>query len=198
MLNLLFNIKPIYDILVLTIIFALIILMLKFKNIRVFILTALLFVFIGLSAVAGVNVNNYYSSEGGIKGKLDEFVQPKIEVKDLSFNLKNLSFKETPVENEYEVKIADNKVLELESKSYDVLVNSIPVAVYDGSEFIHCKYEYVFYNSNLKEILSDTLSINISFNKTTTEIVLITNGGSDAVKYWNDYFNKKEFIIELK
>lgn len=198
MLNLLFNIKPIYDLLLIIIIFALIILMMKFKNIRFLIITILFMLFIGFSIFAGFHVNNYYSSEGGIKGKLDEFTQPKIEVQDLSFNLKNLSFKETSNENTYEVKLSDSKVLNIESNNYDVYINSIPVTNYNDSEFVHCEYEYVFYNSDLKEILNDTLYISISFNKTNTEIVIITQGGSQAIKYWNDYFNKKEFIIELK
>lgn len=198
MLNSIFNLSEIYDILIIIAVIICLFIVLKFKSFRVFALSVIAVIYVGLSVVAMFAINNYYTASGGIFGELEQILNPDVVVNDMSFDLQNLTLLETDEENKYEMKISTEYVLE-PNEEYDVLVNGIPSNIINySSDFVVAEYDYVFYNEDLIEVLFDTLTIKFSFFKNSTIIQIYTLGGEKAVGYWNYFFNMNNFIIEIK
>lgn len=199
MLNLLFDFSYIYDIILLVVIALIVILLIKFKSIRVFLISLLFILFVGISCIAGFQINNYYSASGGIRGELQHLIKPSVEVDDLSFSLQNLTLLETGKEDEFALSITTDKALNLSIGDHIVYINDVPCNIESYStDYISCVYDYVFYNENLEEVLNDKLFIKFSFWKDGTSITVSTNGGTTAVGYWNYYFNQNKFVVTIK
>ena len=66
-----------------------------------------------------------------------------------------------------------------------------------ASDYVVASYEYSFLDENFVELCHDTLSIKFSFYNNATYLSVSTSGGSTAVKYWNYYFQKENFVIEI-
>ena len=76
-----FDMQIIYEILIIVAIILLIVLMIKFKSFRIFGGILFYILFLIVSAFALFNVNNYYSSKGGIIGELSDLIKPSANVK---------------------------------------------------------------------------------------------------------------------
>lgn len=199
MLNLLFNSNALYDVLLTILLIGLVILMVKSKSFRVFSLTIILVIFIGLSTVAGFHINNYYTASGGVIGEISQIIKPSIEIQDASFEMKNIALVETGKQNEYGATIIVKDIVNLPEGNREIFVNNEPTnIVSSANDYVSAYYNYIFYNSDLKELANDQLYIKISFYTNSTLIMVSTTGGENAVKYWNYYFNNNNFIITIK
>lgn len=148
-----------------------------------------------------IQLNYYYTSEGGIHGKLTGiFKTNEIEVvDDLSFEMTNIELTET-TPGLYSASVSLDKAISLDTKqSLGVFVNGMPCdlasEVYE--DFAIAKYGYTFYDNDKTAILTDTLTMNFAFYETSTYFELSTSGGSEAVKYWHYYFNKNGFKVSI-
>ena len=161
----------------------------------------LVIAYIGVTAYSIVQLNFYYKAEGGIIGQITGiFDTNKVEVVDnLKFDFNNVELTQVNG-NKYQAKFTTNEVLNLDNNiDYGLYVNNMPCYdVQATSDYVIAKYGYTFYDNSLGVKCTDILTFNIAFNGKYTELVVITRGGSVAVKYWNNYFNKNSFILEIK
>lgn len=195
-----FDMQIIYEILIVVAIILLIVLMIKFKSFRIFGGILFYILFLIVSAFAMFNVNNYYSSKGGIIGELSDLIKPSANVKDMTFDMQNLTLLETGKEGQFRCSVIVDKVYELnDGQEYNIFVNNVPSNLLEsGSDYIISVYDYVFYNSDLKETLNDQLTIKFLFSNRATYIEVTTEGGEEAVKLWNYFFNNQNFILTIK
>ncbi len=195
--------STIQKILIVIIIIALIYCCFKFKNGRIIIITGLIVLFVGFTAYAGIQVNYYYTAEGGIKGEITGiFETNKVEVVDnivYSFNNVELTKKS---DSRYSASITIDEILDkgLTNKTnYAVFVNDTPCTYsYNEDDYVIAKYTYQFLNSDIEELITDTLNLQFAFYTNSTYLNIYTDGGAEAVKYWNYYFNKNKFEVSLK
>ena len=165
---------------------------------------AILSIFIiGISALtiySGININYYYSAEGGIHGVLSGiFETNKVEVvDDLNFKLTNIELTQKD-ENTYSASMLSDKVISISTKdNLGIFVNNVPCTAADIHEdYILANYTYTFYDNNKSEILTDTLLINIAMYNNSTYLEISTKGSSDAIELWTSYFNKNSFVITV-
>ena len=154
-----------------------------------------------ISAYSLIQINYYYNTSGGIHGAITGiFKTNEIEVVDeLSFKLKNIELTAKD-ENTYSATIIQDMVLDLNNNTeYSVFVNGQVCETIDsGTGYIMARYGYVFLGNNKEELCRDILTINIAFYENSTGITVLTNGGAEAHKYWNYYFNKNDFVVEIK
>jgi len=173
----------------------------KFELARWITLFVVTFVLLGTSIYSGIMLNKYYSAEGGIRGYIDQLLHDKnkVEIDDKKFPLNNIYFSASSNENEYYVSFAEDKVIEIDdSQDYGVFVNGIPCANMQVTKsYASADFTQNFYGEDHNVILNDTLTIRIAFNTKSTSISLKTTGGSEAVKYWSNYFNKNNVVIEI-
>lgn len=163
---------------------------------------------LGLSVSAiycGVQVNTYYNAKGGVLGFLTGIYNSnKVEVvDDLKFEIKNTELRQVS-ENVYSLEIVRDTALDLESSvTYGIYVNGTPCYSSESSsstleKYVRAEYQYNFYNVDKTLMLNDTLTVTITTNTKYTMLNIKTEGGSEAVKLWNSYFNKNNFIVEIK
>ena len=157
---------------------------------------------IGTSIYSGVMINNYYSVEGGIFGKISGiFDTNQVAIVDeMSFDFTHLTMTATTVEDEYMAQMTINETMSLENdKNYAVFVNNTPCGVYEVNDsYVLANYNYIFYGYDMQVILEDTLEFRFTFNKNNTDFVIRTKGGSEAVDLWNTYFARNNFTVEIK
>ena len=157
--------------------------------------------YLGVTAYSIVQLNYYYKAEGGIIGQITGiFNTNEVEVVDnLKFDFNNVEL--TQVDGDkYQARFVTNEVLNLDDNiDYGLYVNDMPCYnVQANSNYVIAQYGYTFYDNSMTIKCSDILTFNIAFNDNYTELSVVTNGGSTAVKYWNNYFNKNSFIVEIK
>lgn len=157
--------------------------------------------YLGVTAYSIVQLNYYYKAEGGIIGQITGiFNTNEVEVVDnLKFDFNNVEL--TQVDGDkYQARFVTNEVLNLDDNiDYGLYVNDMPCYnVSANSNYVIAQYGYTFYDNSMTIKCSDILTFNIAFNDKYTELAVVTNGGSTAVKYWNNYFNKNSFIVEIK
>lgn len=159
------------------------------------------FLLTGVTVFSGIMSYQYISAKGGIYGSpttSDKMNQA--EVTDLTFNLKNVMMKNTDTPNEYEANFELNQTLPLEDdEKYVCSINDLPcvISTYSHSYFV-ADYTYTFYNDDFENILTDTLTMKIFVWKYSTELIVTTSGGQQAVDCWNAYFNKFDFIFKIE
>lgn len=172
-----------------------------FPIIRPWVITVLVVLFSGVTAYCGVQVNLYFTAEGGIFGKLADFLELNVDSSEdeSKFSLKNIVLTQEEGDR-YSAVIYSEKVINLENDNkYGLFINGIPDTPIDSSsEFVVSNYEYVFYNTDMTVSLEDSLKVNVSFANIGTYIKLTTEGGQIAVNHWRNYFNKNDFVIEIK
>ncbi len=154
-----------------------------------------------LSVYSGIQLNYYYNTRGGIYGAITGLFKPnEVQVvEDLSYEFNNIELAQDHG-NVYSADIIINEVMKLDKDVvYGVYVNDSPCDyVENASDYVLAKYTYKFYDKDLSEILEDTLTFKFAFYSNSTYLSFSTNGGAEAVKYWNYYFNKNLFVISIK
>lgn len=152
-----------------------------------------------------MQINTYYTAEGGIHGKLTGiFNTNEIEVVDnLKFEVKNIELKEKS-DGVYSAIITTDQVLSLDTKqSLGIFVNGMPCDTVSEvqSDYAIANYSYTFYDIDNTAICTDTLILNLAFYEKSTYLSLTTKGGTlpveQCVDYWHHYFNKNGFEVEI-
>lgn len=195
-----------YTLLVVFAVIILVYLCVKYPNGRFVIILLLGIGLISSSIYCGFSLDKYYNAEGGVIGYIQSFVNPKkldtsppvvdIDSEKLIFDFTNTSFVEGT--SNYYSYVESNVIFELEDKNYTLLVNNTPCTYNDNSvDYIRGIYKYTFYDDNMSEILTSELIISLSFNNNLTSCTITTSKDKTAVKYWNNYFAKNNFVVEL-
>lgn len=152
-----------------------------------------------------IQLNIYYTAEGGIHGYLTGiFETNKVEVVDtLTFKVDNIELLET-TEGVYSASITTDEVLSLDTRAnLGVFINGVPC---DTTSEVHtdyaiANYPYSFYDQDKDLVCTDTLILNFAFCNNSTYLSLTTKGGTlpveDCVKYWHHYFNKNGFEVKI-
>ena len=201
MIGLLFDTQYWYDLIAVAVILILVILFCKYKDAR-YGIAGLVSVFILILTVfCAVQINNYYSVEGGIWGKLSTIItNNQIEqTEEAKFSLQNIVLTED-VNGEFSAIIVSDKKLSLENtKGKWLFVNNIPCTDCQlGIDGISAKYKYTFAGSDFEELHSDILKIDFSFYEKGYRLKLTTEGGQTAVNYWNTYFSRNNFVVSVE
>lgn len=156
----------------------------------------------GGSIYSGISLNTYYNAEGGVFGKISNVFNTNQveEVEDLSFNFSNVEMLATENAGEYSAQISRDKILTLDTdQTFGVYVNDSPCGfVETGVDYVRANYDYVFYGEEKDEIMKDTLQFRFALNKTSTEFTIKTQGGESAVRLWNYYFAKNNFVVSIR
>lgn len=63
--------------------------------------------------------------------------------------------------------------------------------------FADLNLNFTFLNTHGEELLTDTLYISLDFNFGSTELTVYTLGGSEALEYWNYYFDSIGFTLRV-
>ena len=201
-----FNVNEtlIYSILGIICLTFILIAIIKFPESRWFVGTILSIVLVISAIYSATQLNVYYNEFGGIYGQLTGVFDTNNVVRnDMTFDFNDIVLTEVSSNGSvstYEAKFVLNEVLDLSLlDNYGVYINGTPVEIVDsGSDYIIAKYEYMFMDRDLSVLCADTLNIEFVFYNNSTMCIVYTNGGADAVKYWNYYFNKNAFNVELK
>ena len=201
MIKALFDTSWIIDVVTIIAITLVIVSLIKFPSSRWFLGTVLSIVLVGTACFSIVEINAYYSTSGGIVGQLTGyFDKNKVEVTDLTFDFKDIMMTENGTANGYSAVFLSDKTIQLSADSkFQVTLNDVPVDIIEStSNYVVAEYEYVFYNKDLNEVLVDTLKLEFAFYNISTEFEISTTGGATAMNYWNDYFSKNAFVVEIK
>lgn len=157
--------------------------------------------FLCLTAYSCVKLSIHYKTRGGIFGQITGIFEPnqvKI-VDDITYEFTNTELVQVDNTSRYSSSAIVQEVMDLEKGvKYQLLVNGVPCGYSDNNEdYIVAKYDYIFYDENFDILKQDVLTIKIAFYTNSTSFSVSTDGGASAVKYWNYYFNKNNFVITL-
>lgn len=201
MLSLLFDTQFWYDVLLIVCIVGLIILCVKVKGARVFVFSLLGIGLIGITGYCGVELNKYYNAEGGIYGYISGLIVPEPEFdtdNKFSMTLNNLVLKQE-INDKYSTTIYLDKSIKFDkNQNYALLVNGNYCSAKISSDFVLSSYTYTFLDSDLNELMSDTLNFEFAFYDKGGELKLYTEGGQKAVDYWNKYFSRNTMVISVE
>lgn len=158
--------------------------------------------FTALTVYCGIQLNYYYNETGGIYGQIVSLYNPnQVHItSNVEYLFENIAMTQDD-EDTHSAKISSTSVLELvldEDSSYGVYINGMPCHYVEiASDYVIAKYEYNFLDENLNLLLNDTLNLKFAFYTNSTYLVVSTDGGAEAVKYWNYYFNKNIFKVTI-
>lgn len=174
----------------------------KYPKIGKWILLVLFYVvLICVTIYSLIQLNIYYKARGGVIGQISTIFKPN-EVKvvdDITYKFNNTELLQVGDSDTYRADVSLDEVLELtKGVKYQLLINDVPCGYSDNNEdYILANYNYIFYNDDMTAAFQDILKIRIAFYKNFTNFTISTDGGATAVKYWNYYFNKNDFVIKL-
>lgn len=204
MLSLLFDSGFWYDLIFIVLIAFIIFLCFKYPNSRVYVFSFLGIIFVGITAYCGIQLNYYYTAEGGVWGYITGLIEGNkvtttVESDTASFSLENIVLTKN-ADGTYSAVIYSNDKIRLETgKSYGVYVNNEPCTQIDYStNYVRAEYHYAFLDNNLEILCQDTLQFNFAFYTNGSTFTLTTYGGQEAVNYWNTYFSRNNLIVEVK
>ena len=204
MLELLFDSTFWYGLLLAGIVIAIVWICGKYPSARVFVLTGVVIVvsvvLLGTSIYCGVNLNAYYNEKGGIFGAITGIFDTNTSevVDEIDIKINNIELTQQDGDT-YSARIMIDKVLDLDDGThYGIYVNDNFVENIDNPNYVRAEYTYTFQNNSLTELLTDTLILDFAFDNTSTTLIVTTNGGVNAVSYWNSYFNKNNFIVSIE
>lgn len=202
MLKLLFDANMIYDIILLIVIGLIVVACFKSSWGKYVFFSLVSIIFIATGVYSFFNVNNYLNASGGIWGTIvGDYSVNKVEVSKMQFDLQYIELTQTSNsdENIYSAKLESSETVSIENgKYYGCYVNGVPVEVDEfSSEYLIANYTYNFYDFDKNLIVSDTLKLRFSFFENYTVFVLQTEGGSTAVKQWNNFFKNNNFVVSL-
>lgn len=151
------------------------------------------------SAFCISEVNYYYTVQGGVFGVLSNlFGVNQVEGEDLEFSLKNIQLIETGEKYSAKINVAREINFEEETE-YIICVNGIPCTTSEvRNNYAVATYEYNFYDKELNIKMTDTLEFSFAFYTNYSELTVSTSGGSEAVRLWNSYFNKNDFVVGIQ
>ena len=152
-----------------------------------------------------LQLNFYYSAEGGIFGKISGLIQSNIveESEEATFTLKNIVLSQND-EGEYSAIISSStKLKPFEEENYAIFINGEPCSnsIYTpaiNSGTVRAEYHYVFKNDDLEPLCDDILKLNFAYYSNGYQIKLSTEGGQTAVNYWNTYFTRNNFVVTVE
>ena len=203
MLALLFDSGFWYDLIFIVLIAFVIFLCFKYPNSRVYVFSFLGIIFVGLTAYCGIQLNYYYTAEGGVWGYITGLIRNNTVTTTIGdtaqFSLQNIVLTQDPG-GTYSATIYSDDKIQLEAdKTYGVYVNNEPCTQVDSStNYIRAEYHYAFLDNDLEVITDDTLQFNFAFYTNGSTFILTTHGGQDAVNYWNNYFSRNNLTVEVK
>lgn len=201
MLSLLFDSKFWYGAMLVCAIVAVIYLCFKYPGSRVYVASFVVIVLLGLTAYCGIQLNYYYSAEGGIYGKLSGIITNNTveKLEETKFSLNNIVLTEDE-SGEFSAIILSDEKLDLKTTTGKYMfVNGVPCSTSDTlTNGIFATYHYSFKDSATKEIINDTLLISFSYFENGYRLKLSTEGGQVAVDYWNTYFSRNNFVITIE
>lgn len=169
---------------------------------RWFIGVALSIAFIGLTSYCGIQLNYYYTESGGIYGQIVSMYNPNqvYITNNVEYVFENIVMTKES-DTKYSAKIISDSVLDLnldDDLTYGVYVNGMPCNQIDiSNDYVLAKYEYNFLDEDLNLLLNDTLTLKFAFYTNSTYLIVSTDGGAKAVKYWEYYFNKNIFKVTI-
>lgn len=199
MIDLLFNSNFWYTLIVIAAAVLIFIACLKYPAGKYFIGTVILIVAVGATIYCGTQLYYYYDTKGATFGTIDIDEPNKVNVDDFRFNFQNFELKQVSGD-EYSAEAHLSEILELdENKTYGIFINETPCDLTQySSNYLNASYSYTFRDDDLTVLMEDTLQINFAFNATSTDIKITTYNGAEAVKYWNNYFNKNTIVITIE
>ncbi len=200
MLNLFFNITPIYDVIILILMILLIIAVIKEPKCRVYVFTLFIAAFLALTAYSGIELNYYYQAKGGIFGHIKDIAHSnKVNIENTKFEFENIVLVKD-VDSNFSAEITIDDIVTLDKNSnYTIYINNTPCTNSAfKSNYLMADFRYQFINDNEKVLKDDTLKFRFSFNKNNTYIKIYTSGGQLAADYWLQFFDRNGLIIELK
>ena len=204
MISLLFDSGFWYDLIFIAVATIIIFLCFKYPNSRVYVFSFLGIIFVGITAYCGIQLNYYYTAEGGVWGYItglinDNQVTTTVESDTASFSLENIVLTQNS-DGSYSAVIYNNDKIKLKTdKTYGVYVNNEPCTQVDfSSNFVRAEYHYAFLDNDLETLLDDTLQFNFAFYANGSTFTLTTYGGQEAVNYWNTYFARNNLVVEVK
>lgn len=200
MLALLFNQSFWYDVLIVIAVIGIIIICTKYPNGKVFMFTFLAIGITVFTMYAGVQLNYYYRASGGVYGYITGLFKPnEVTIENAEFTFSNMELKQINETNDYGAYITTSDVISFEDgKTYGLFINDMPAKTTSfSSDYIQAEYSYAFYDNTRTLLIQDTLYFNFAFHTNSTNIEIFTKGGSEAVKYWNYWFNKNVFIAKI-
>lgn len=203
MLKILFDANVVYDVILIIALVLCIIAMIRTSWGKYFFGALIYIVLIGTAIYSAVEIDDYNSASGGIFG---QFSKPpttnNLTVKDLEFNMDNIELTQKDASNDmlYEARFETDEIVDVTNYTkYGVFINDIPVEITEFSvDYLLATYEYNFYGENQQLILNDTLKLKFAFYKQCSKFIVQSNGGSQAVKQWNDFFKKNSFVVTMK
>ena len=154
----------------------------------------------GLTIYCGINLNSYYSAEGGIFGVLTGREEVNVvEVKEFEYKFKNLELLQTDT-GAYTATIVLDETFKLDDDTtYGVYINKVPCDLVEyGRDYLLSKFTYVFYNEAMEVTCKDTLSFAFSFFENFTKIIVSSNGNDTAIKNWNKFLNANNMVLTIK
>lgn len=155
---------------------------------------------VGSGIYSAIQLNGYYSAEGGLFGKISNSVGIEVVDSDnFEYKFENVYLAQE-FEDRYSATVVVNKVVKVEdNKDYSLYVNEKPCSnVESSSQHLSGEYSCAFYDKDFNLIMKDTLNIRLAFGVNSIYFDVFTDGGSEAVKYWNYYFNKNDFVLRIK
>ena len=204
MLSLLFDSGFWYDLIFILLIGFIIFLCFKYPNSRVYVFSFLGIIFVGVTAYCGIQLNYYYTAEGGVWGYITGLIEGNkvtttVESDTASFSLENIVLTEN-TDKSYSAVIYSNEKIRLDSnKTYGVYIDDEPCTqVSSSSNYVRAIYHYAFLDYDLDLILDDTLQFNFAFYANGVTFTLTTYGGQNAVNFWNTYFTRNNLIVEVR
>lgn len=200
MLNLFFNLTPIYDVIILVLVVLLIVAVIKEPKCRVYVFTLFIAAFLALTAYSGIELNYYYQAKGGIFGQIKDIVQSnKVTLENTKFEFENIVLVKD-VDSNFSAEITIDDIVTLDKNSnYTIYINNDPCTNSTfKSNYLMADFRYQFINDNEKVLKEDTLKFRFSFNKNNTYIKIYTTGGQLAADYWSNYFIRNRLIVEIK
>lgn len=171
----------------------------KYPQGRVYMFTLVGIGLVAITCYSGIQLNYYYTARGGIFGALSGiFDTNAVEVENLSISLNNIEMIKEH-DDVYSAKVLTPEVLKLDNNvNFMVYVNGDPcTSVITSADYVVAEFDYEFLGEDFKELCRDTLTIRFSLYTDSTYMSVSTQGGATAVKYWNYYFNKNTFVIDI-
>ncbi len=181
----------------------------RFRSFRILFLLVIYLALIVTGILSAIGIDKYYSTSGGIWGKLTGVTVPnQVESNpvDLVFDFKDIVLTEdvkTESSNDivtYQAKFLSDEVVEFnDNLTYMLYVNNSPVDIKEfSSSYLMADFEYNFYNESKVLLQNDVLKFSFAFYENSTMFLIKTNGGTSAANLWNAYFKKNSFVVSLK
>lgn len=202
MLKLLFDSHFFIGVLIALAILAVVYLCVKHPNGKIVIFTVIAVALFGSAVYSANYIYSYNAAQNKTAGKLEiaENNKNNVNVTNGTITITDLEMLGTGNLHEYSATIITDDIFATnKNKVLAVSVNEGPVNyVYSHNSAVNVQYSRNFYKPDLSVDCNDTLDIKISLFPKFTQVILTTQGGPEAVKHWNYYFNNYEFKIKIE